>query len=66
MSSTPVGRSTPMSSLSRRESAKWRLDEKPQPHEAAYLKLDAAQARERLKWRPLLGLDTALAWIVAF
>jgi CDP-glucose 4,6-dehydratase len=44
--------------------AKWTLDEKPHPHEAAHLRLDATRARERLKWSPALDLETALAWIV--
>jgi CDP-glucose 4,6-dehydratase len=44
--------------------AKWRPDDQPHPHEAAYLKLDASRARARLEWRPVLDLDTALAWIV--
>jgi CDP-glucose 4,6-dehydratase len=44
--------------------AKWTLDEKPHPHEAAYLKLDASRAGAQLKWRPVLDLDDALQWIV--
>jgi CDP-glucose 4,6-dehydratase len=44
--------------------AKWALDGKTHPHEAAYLKLDASRAQEKLKWRPVLDLDTALRWIV--
>jgi CDP-glucose 4,6-dehydratase len=36
------------------------LDEGPHPHEARYLKLDSSSARERLGWRPILGLDAAL------
>jgi len=39
----------------------WELDEGPHPHEARYLKLDSSRARGRLGWRPLLGLDDALA-----
>ena len=44
--------------------AKWTLDEKEHPHEAAYLKLDASRAAAQLKWRPVLDLDAALQWIV--
>ena len=32
--------------------------------EATYLRLDAGKARRRLGWRPVVGLDTALEWIV--
>jgi len=44
--------------------ARWQVDAAPQPHEAGYLKLDCAKARERLGWRPKLALETALEWIV--
>jgi CDP-glucose 4,6-dehydratase len=37
------------------------VDDGPHPHEARYLKLDSSRAHERLGWRPLLGLDEALA-----
>lgn len=40
--------------------AAWCLDERPQPHEAACLKLDCAKARARLGWRPRWNLETAL------
>jgi CDP-glucose 4,6-dehydratase len=39
----------------------WAIDEGPHPHEARYLKLDSSRARGRLGWRPLLGLEEALA-----
>lgn len=35
-----------------------------QPHEANILRLDCSKARGELGWRPLLGLDVALDWIV--
>jgi CDP-glucose 4,6-dehydratase len=38
----------------------WRLDEKTQPHEANYLKLDSSKAHNRLSWRPRWRLNTAL------
>lgn len=34
------------------------------PHEAAYLKLDCAKARNRLHWQPTLPLDQALDLII--
>ena len=34
------------------------------PHEANYLKLDCSKARDVLGWKPALGLDDALGWIV--
>jgi CDP-glucose 4,6-dehydratase len=36
----------------------------PGPHEAGVLKLDCSKARELLGWRPALGLDAAINWIV--
>ena len=48
------------------DGAGWDLTGEPQPHEAIYLKLDCAKARERLGWRPLWsleeGLDQTVAW----
>jgi CDP-glucose 4,6-dehydratase len=43
---------------------RWAYDDGPHPHEARYLKLDSSRARSRLGWRPLVGLDAALASIV--
>jgi CDP-glucose 4,6-dehydratase len=37
------------------------IDDGEHPHEARYLKLDSSRARERLGWRPSLGLEEALA-----
>jgi len=45
---------------------RWRVDDAAHPHEARYLKLDSSRARARLGWRPLVGLDDALASIVAW
>ena len=42
-------------------SCAWACDDGPHPHEARYLKLDSSRARARLGWRPLVGLDAALA-----
>jgi CDP-glucose 4,6-dehydratase len=44
----------------------WSSSPGPHPHEAHYLKLDSSRARERLGWRPLVPLDTALDSIVAW
>lgn len=46
------------------EGAAWRLDERPQPHEAHYLKLDISKARMQLGWEPRWHLDQALAAVV--
>ena len=46
------------------EGAAWALDDEVHPPEATYLRLDVTKARERLGWRPVVGLDTALDWIV--
>lgn len=42
---------------------RWVTDDGPHPHEARYLKLDSSRARRRLGWRPVVGLDDALASI---
>ena len=42
----------------------WRRDTDPGPPESTFLKLDASKARAYLGWRPMLDLDTTLAWIV--
>jgi len=42
----------------------WDLDDGPHPHEAGFLALDSAKARERLGWVPRWTLDTALERIV--
>jgi CDP-glucose 4,6-dehydratase len=43
---------------------RWAVDAGPHPHEAGYLKLDSSRARERLGWRPTVGLDGAIESIV--
>ena len=48
------------------QSASWQADEGEHPHEASYLKLDISKARSRLKWHPLMRLETALDMIVAW
>jgi CDP-glucose 4,6-dehydratase len=43
--------------------AKWIHDGSENPHEAAYLKLDASKARAMLGWRPVLPIEQALRWV---
>ncbi len=40
--------------------ATWEHEQKPQPHEAHYLKLDSSKARTLLGWKPHWRLETAL------
>jgi CDP-glucose 4,6-dehydratase len=42
----------------------WDVDSGPHPHEAGFLALDSAKARERLGWMPAWDLDEALQRIV--
>lgn len=44
----------------------WARADGAQPHEAKLLRLDCAKARTELGWRPVLGLEAALDWIVAW
>jgi CDP-glucose 4,6-dehydratase len=44
----------------------WLPDDREQPHEATYLKLDISKARHRLGWRPRWSLDEALTRVVAW
>jgi CDP-glucose 4,6-dehydratase len=43
-----------------RKDVKWQCDERPQPHEANYLKLDSSKAHIQLGWQPKWRLQTAL------
>jgi CDP-glucose 4,6-dehydratase len=45
---------------------RWEVDPGPHPHEACYLALDSAKAREQLGWAPVWDLDEALAGTVAW
>lgn len=47
-------------------SAVWHRDEKPQPHEANYLKLDSSKARACLDWQPRWNLKAALNSIISW
>ena len=42
----------------------WACDDKENPHEAHYLKLDCSKAKARLNWQPQWSLDYALYNIV--
>lgn len=46
------------------ENARWELDQKPNPHEATYLKLDTSKARQSLSWTPTWNLNTTLDKII--
>jgi CDP-glucose 4,6-dehydratase len=46
------------------ENASYEIDTHPQPHEAAYLKLDCSNAKTRLGWHPRWDIETALHKIV--
>lgn len=41
--------------------ARWRVSDAPKPHEARFLSLDNAKARERLGWTPRWSIDQALS-----
>lgn len=46
------------------DGASWQLDEKSNPHEANFLKLDCSKAKTRLKWEPKWNLKGTLEMIV--
>ncbi len=46
--------------------ARWQLEEKPQPHEARFLKLDISKARAHLGWSPAWELSETLERIVTW
>lgn len=46
------------------EGAQWQLDDRQQPHEAKYLKLDISKSRMSLAWNPLWTLEDALVHVV--
>jgi CDP-glucose 4,6-dehydratase len=48
------------------KTARWELDKGAHPHEAHLLKLDASKAKVYLKWHPVMPLEKALDWIVAW
>jgi CDP-glucose 4,6-dehydratase len=42
----------------------YEIDEKPQPHEANYLKLDCSKAKNKLDWYPRWNIETTIRKIV--
>lgn len=46
--------------------ASWQLDERPQPHEARFLKLDCSKAKAQLKWQRRWSIETVLQKIYAW
>lgn len=46
------------------EGASWEIDEKNNPHEAGYLKLDCSKAAMKLKWYPNWNLEYTLDSII--
>ncbi len=46
------------------DGASWVVSDKPRPHEASLLKIDASKARARLAWKSRMRLDDALDWTV--
>lgn len=46
------------------DGASWKLDEKPNPHEATFLKLDCSKAKHELKWQSKWHVDETLKRIV--
>lgn len=42
----------------------YEIENKPQPHEASYLKLDISKAKQNLNWKPCWSLETTLKKIV--
>ena len=40
--------------------ARWELEDKSQPHEANFLKLDSTKANTKLKWKPRWNLEKAI------
>jgi CDP-glucose 4,6-dehydratase len=46
------------------EGARWHLADKPQLHEAGFLKVDSSKSRARLDWNRRMSLDRALDWTV--
>ena len=41
--------------------AKWKTDDKKQPHETAFLKLDNTKAKKKLNWKPRWNIKIALS-----
>ena len=48
------------------DGATWVRDSEPTVHESNILRLDASKARLELGWKPLLGIEEALEWTMAW
>lgn len=48
------------------EGARWEVEGACHPYEAQYLGLDCSKARRQLGWAPLLAVDGALDWTLAW
>ena len=48
------------------DGASWVCDTVPTVHESHSLRLDSSKARAELRWRPQLGVETALEWTMAW
>jgi CDP-glucose 4,6-dehydratase len=46
------------------EGATWTIDNEPQPHEAAFLRLDSEKVRSRLGWKPRWNIDHAVENVI--
>ena len=46
--------------------ASWKCDSAPGVHEAHFLRLDASKARVEIGWQPILGIEVALEWTMAW
>jgi CDP-glucose 4,6-dehydratase len=46
--------------------ADYKIDKKPQPHEATYLKLDSSKARNILGWKPVWNIEQTIDKIIEF
>jgi len=42
----------------------WKLDDKANPHEARFLKLDISKAKDKLNWTPKWSLESTIKRIV--
>jgi len=52
--------------ISKWPNASWMLDQKPNSHEACYLKLDISKAKSKLNWKPVWELSHTLERIVSW
>jgi CDP-glucose 4,6-dehydratase len=48
------------------DGASWEVDREPHRHEAGYLLLDSAKARQELNWQDKLDLESTIRWTMEF